>query len=353
MTVIRRSRLWRTLTWLLVLAFLGTVTPFVVAPVRADPVPPRTILVLPVSNQSGQGDPHLAGWVSDELVLGLTGKPGLAGVDYTATDPVVRRAISEGHVLPAQIETPPQTPADAVALGHALQVDAVLQVTIDSLVLTEYPKQAKVSLSGGLYSVAANFNAQTGEATATPTAERSFKVVGASAPVAQYSGADGPLIREAIRGAVAQICAAVAGEQPGPARVKSHHSNAWIAVVLAIGLLGVLIANTHNSSHAPAGAFPPVPVSQNVEAGGIQLTWNPPAAGGLTLLKYEIKRQIDGQPAQFIDNGLVGAGQTTHFDNVSTILTPGTHRLSYQIAAVYTNQAVSPFATFSTVSFPN
>jgi hypothetical protein len=292
-------------------------------------------------------------WVSDELVLGITGKPGLEGVDYSAISPVVRRAISEGRILPAQIETPPQTPAAAVALGHALQVDAVLQVTIDSMVITEYPKQAKVSLSGELYDVAANFNPQTGEAAATPTAQRTFKVVGASSPVANYNGADSPLIHEAISDAVVLVSAAVAGEQPTVAPAHHKNNNTWIAVVIVIGLVGVLVANVHNSSHAAAGAFPPVPVSQNIEAGGVQLTWNAPAASGLTLLRYQIKRQIDGGPFQFIDGGLVGASATSYFDNLSTVLTPGEHSVTYQIAAVYTSQAVSPFATFSTVSFPN
>ena len=47
-------------------------------------------------------------------------------------------------------------------------------------------------------------------------------------------------------------------------------------------------------------------------------------------------------------------GAATSFtDNVSLVLTPGAHNLFYQIRAVYTTQAVSPFASFSTISFSN
>jgi hypothetical protein len=354
MTVIRRSRLWRTLCWLLVAAFVGTLMPVVVEPARAQTPAARTILVLPVVDQSGYGEARLGRWVSDEVVLAVTGKPGLAGSEFVSTSPVVRRALAEGRLLPAQIETPPETPAAAVAIGHALQVDAVLQVTIESLVMTEYPKQAKVSLSGELYAVAANYNQQTGEAAATPTAERTFKVVGASHPVTQYNGADQPLVREAIRGAVTQVAAAVAGEEPGRVAPPSpKHNTAWIGVILVVGLLALLVSSTKNESHAPAGAFAPVPVSLSVQAGGIQLTWQAPPPGGLTLLKYEVQRSVDGQPYQSVDNGLVGAADFRFFDPLTGVSTTETHLLRYRIAAIYTNQAVSSFANFAQVSFPH
>lgn len=353
MTAIRRSRLWRTLAWLVVAAFTTTLLPMVAAPAQAQTTAPRTVLVLPVVDQSGYGEARLSKWVSDELVLAITGKPGLAGTEFSNTSPLVRRAQAEGRLLPAQVENPPQTPAAAVAIGYALQTDAVLQVTIESLVMTEYPKQAKVSLSGELYSVAANYNRQTGEAAATPTAERTFKVVGASHPVTQYNGADRPLVREAIRGAVIQVATAVAGGEPGRAAPSGKRGgNSWIGVVLVVGLLALLVSNVKNESRAPAGAFAPVPVALSVQAGGVQLTWQAPPPGGLTLLKYEIQRSVDGQPYQVIDNGLVGAGVTSFFDPLTGITTTDSHLLRYRIAAVYTNQAVSAFANFSQVSFP-
>ena len=351
MTVILRSRLWRTLSWLLVAAFVTMLVPVTAGPARAQEEGPRTILVLPVADQSGRGDRRLSKWVSDDLVLAITGMKGLAGVDFSGTSPLVRRAISEGRVLPAQVETPPQTPSAAVAVAHALGMDAVLQVTIESLVITEYPKQAKISLGGELYSVGANYNTQTGEAAATPTAERSFKAVGASRLVTQYTGSDQPLIKEAVREAITQAARSVAGEEPTAQKAASsrkHGVSTWVGAILVLGLLALVVSGAQNDNNAPAGAFAPRPVSLVVQAGGIQLNWLAPPPGGLTLLRYQIQRSVHGQPFQFIDGGLVGAGETSFFDGN---VVPG-EQYRYRIAAVYTTQGVSNFANFTQIIFP-
>jgi hypothetical protein len=83
-----------------------------------------------------------------------------------------------------------------------------------------------------------------------------------------------------------------------------------------------------------------------VESNGIRLIWQPPSASNLTLLKYQIQRSFNNGPFQFIDQGQVSASQTQFFDQD---LVPGEYR--YRIAAVYTNQAVSPFATFTMITF--
>ncbi len=352
MTVIRRSKLWRTLSWLLVLAFAGTLTPVVVGPAQAQEAGPRTILVLPVADQSGRGDTRIARWIGNELVLGISGQEGLAGLEFNANSPLVRRAVSEGRVLPAQVETPPQTPTAAVAVGRALGVDAVLQMAVDTLVVTEYPKQAKISLSGELYSVAANYNFQTGEAAATPTAERTFRATGDSELVTRYDGSDQPLIRQAIQRATAQVAAAVAGDETAPqvAAPARKSKTSWVGIALGLGLLALLVSGLDKDEPAPAGAAPPVPVSLTIQTGGIQLVWQAPAPGGLTLLRYQIQRSVDGQPFQFIDGGMVGAAQTSFFD--TDVSTTERHVYRYRIAAVYTTQAVSPFASFSQIAFP-
>ncbi len=349
MTVILRSRLCRTLYWLLMAAFIATLVPVAAGPVRAQEEGPRKILVLPVSDHSGRGDARLSRWISDDLVLGITGKQGLAGLDFSATSPLVRRAISEGRVLPAQVETAPPSPSAAVVIGHALGADAVLQVTVEILVITEYPKQAKISLAGELYAVGANFNTQTGEASATPTSERTFKVVGESRLVTQYAGSDQPLIKEAVREAVGQVARAIAGEEATAPKAPSRKRNtSWIAAVLVVGLLALVISGAKSDNRAPQGALPPVPVSLVVQTGGIQLTWRAPQVGDLTLLRYQIQRSVNGQPYQFIDGGLVGPGATSFFDNNVT----SGERYRYRIAAVYTTQAVSAYANFTQIIFP-
>jgi len=304
-----------------------------------------------VADQSGYGDRRLSKWVSDELVLALSGKKGLAGVEFSPISPIIRRAVSEGRILPTQVETPPQTPTAAIALAQALGMDAVLQSTIESLVLTEYPKQTKVSMAGELYAVAANYNAQTGEAAATPTAERTLKTVGASRAVMQYTGADGPLVREAVRECVEQVAAAVAGEEGVKAAPRARKTPSWIPIVLVVGLLALVVSAAGDDDNGAPGANAPKPGALRVEGGGIRLTWQAPSPSSLTLLKYQIQRQVDREPWQFIDAGQVGATDTSFFDaNVSTT---DTHQYRYRIAAVYTSQAVSRFATFDGISFPS
>ncbi|HEY3397677.1 MAG TPA: fibronectin type III domain-containing protein [Armatimonadota bacterium] len=349
MTVLRTSKLSRTLSALLAIALVATLVPVAVIPASAQVAPPRTILVLPANDQSGRGEMDLGRRVADQLVLAISAKPGLAAMEFVPTSPQVRRAVADGRLLPAQADTPPATPAAAVQVARALKMDAVLSLTLESVVITEFPKQAKVSVSGELYSVAANYNSQTGEVAATPQAERTYKVTGASPLVTNYSGSDQPLIREAIDDAISQIATATAGEEALPVVThKKSNTGMWVALLVGVGLLAVLASNSGGDNNGSVGALPPVPGSLNVEAGGIRLTWTPPLPSAKTLLKYQIQRSKDGAPFQFIDMNLVGATATTFFDSTPP---PGNYR--YRIAAVYTDQSVSPFASFSQISFPH
>jgi len=124
MTAIRRSRLWRTLSWLLTVAVVTTLVPVLAVPGLAQTAPSRVVLVLPAADQSGRGDPGLGRLVADQLVLALAGKPGLAAWEFTPISPQVRRAIAEGRLVPVQAEALPQTPAAAVVIAHGLRTDA-------------------------------------------------------------------------------------------------------------------------------------------------------------------------------------------------------------------------------------
>jgi hypothetical protein len=111
-------------------------------------------------------------------------------------------------------------------------------------------------------------------------------------------------------------------------------------------LLALLISNTKSSSKAPGGVLAPVPVRLQVESNGIRLVWQPPPPSDLTVFGYQIQRSFNGGPWQYIDQGQVTASMTQFFDQN---LVSGEYR--YRIAAVYTNQAVSPFINFVGVSF--
>jgi len=348
MTVIRRSKLWRTITWLITLAVVASLVPITVVPGAAQTVEEvRKILVLPAEDQSGSGLAYVSRDLTDEMVLALTAKAGLAGAEFRPNSPHVRRAVAEGLLLPVQVETKAQSPAAAVLLGYALKMDAVMMLTLESLVTTEYPRQAKVGVSGEIYSVAANFNEQTGEVVASPQAERTFNVVGASQEVAGYDRSNRPLIREAIRDAAQQIAATAAGEEAVPVQpVKKKSEWKWIAVLIGIGVLTALVSNKGSSRQTTTGALSPVPLTLNVEANGIRLLWAPPPAGDLILLKYQIQRCRNSAPWQNIDQGMATAGTTEWFDDN---LVTGSYR--YRISAIYTNQAVSPWAYFNQVNY--
>lgn len=349
MTVIRRSKSWRTVTWLITLAVVASLVPIAVAPGAAQTVEEaRKFLVLPAEDQSGSGVRYLSRDLTDEVVLALAAKSGVAGAEFRANSPQVRRAVAEGRLLSVQVEAKAQSPAAAVLVGHALKMDAVMMLTIESVVTTESPRQAKVGVSGEIYSVAANFNEQAGEAVPSPQAERTFNVIGASQEVAGYDRSDQPLIREAMRDAARQIAATAAGEEAvpvQPARKKSGWK--WIGVLIGVGVLAALVGNKGSGNQASAGALPPVSLTLKVEANGIRLLWAPPPAGDLIVNSYEIQRSLDGAPWQYIAGGaMLNAGATEWFDDN---LVTGAYR--YRISALYTDQAQSPWAYFNQISY--
>jgi hypothetical protein len=348
MTEMRNSKSWRTLTWLVTLALVASLVPLCALPGAAQEAHPqlRTFLVMPTVDTTGAGVDYLSRMVMDQLALALTSQKGLAALEFLPTTPVVQRAVEEGRVLPVQFEAGTTTPAAAIGIAQALGVDAVILTTADSAVATDNPRQVKLVITGSVFSVAPNYNDQTKEVSATPQADRTFKVIGASQTLAGYSGSDRPLFHAAVMDAVGQITALMMG-QPAYASYTSRKSNNlnWLAYVAGVALIVLLVANK-GTSHAPAGALAPIPVSESIQPGGIQLSWDPPPASTLTLLKYQIQRSTNGGPYQYIDQGLVLAGTTTFFDQN---LTTGSYQ--YRIAAVYTNQAVSPFANFNSVSF--
>ena len=347
MTAMHKSKTWRTLCWLLSLALVGMIMPAGLAPVVAqDQEAVRTFLVLPAQDNSGAGLSYLSRLLSDEVVLGVTGSPGLGAWEFNANAPQVRRAVAEGRLLPVEAESGTQSPAAALRVGNALGVDAVMLLQITQLSSRQGPSQASVVVKGQIYSVASNFSGEIREPVASPQAERSFQVTGVSREVAGYTGSTRALISEAVKDAAAQITAEAGGPAPAPTEpARNQRELSWIAYALGVGLLALLVANS-STSRAPTNALAPVPVAVHVESGGIRLLWSAPSPSDLTLLKYQVQRSYNEGPWVFIDQGLAGAGVTQWFDDT---LPPGAYR--YRIGAVYTDQTVSPWANFSQVIF--
>ena len=349
MTQIRNSKTWRRLTWLLTVVMVAGLVPLCLIPAAAEEAHPevRTFLVMPTIDQSNAGADYLTRMLTDELTLAITSVKGLAALEFDANSPVVMRAVNEGRVLPVQVEAGSTTAAAAIQLAAVLGTDAVVMTTIENAAWSDQPRQVKLIISGSVYPVAGNYNPQTKEVSATPQTERTFKVVGASAALGGYSGSDHPLFRDAVRDGVRQIAGLFVGI-PATSGVQPKHKRtdlSWLAYVIGVGLVVMFVA-TKKTSHAAAGALAPIPVQLHVEANGIRLIWQAPPPGGLTLLKYQIQRSFNGGTYQFIDQGQVGPNDTQFFDES---LPTGQYR--YRIAAVYTNQSVSAFVSFSSVSF--
>lgn len=348
MTQLRTSRGWRTLTWLLTVAMITSLVPLCTIPGAAQAQQPdlRTYLVMPTVDQSGTGVTYLPRMVMDELALALAGQPGTAAIEFRATTPIIQRALEEGRVLPVQVEAGTTTPSAAIQLAQALDADAVILTTVDSAVTTDSPRQVKIVLTGSVFSVATNYDEQAKEVSATPQADHTFKFIGASPALAGYQGSDRSLYRDAAVGAVRQIVDLLVGRRlvvEGGRRGASSLS--WLGWIVGAGLVALLVANK-GTSHTPADALAPIPVSQQVQANGILLTWNPPPPTTLVLFKYQIQRSRNGSAFQFIDGGTILAGQTSHFD---PDLLSGQY--VYRIRAVYTDQSVSPYANFTGVDF--
>ncbi|NLO74743.1 MAG: fibronectin type III domain-containing protein [candidate division WS1 bacterium] len=352
MTQIRRSKTWRRLAWLLTLAVAATLMPVWAVPPAAAEIYPedvRHFLVMPAVDQTGSGLDYLSKMLTGELVLAIASVKGLAALEFEPNNPSIRRAVSEGRVLPVQVEAGVTTPSAAIQLAQALGLEAVVLTTIENAAWSEHPRQVKLIVSGAVYPVEGNYDAQAREVTATPQTERTFKVVGASPSLAGYTGPDRPLYRDALRDAARQIAGVFVGLTPvstGDARPTRRSDYSWLAYVVGVGLLALLISNTKSSSKAPGGVLAPVPVRLQVESNGIRLVWQPPPPSDLTVFGYQIQRSFNGGPWQYIDQGQVTASMTQFFDQN---LVSGEYR--YRIAAVYTNQAVSPFINFVGVSF--
>jgi hypothetical protein len=351
MIQIRNSKMWRRLTWLLTLAMVAGLLPVCLLPAAAEEAHPamRTYLVMPTVDQSNAGADYLTKMLTDELTLSITSVRGMAALEFDANSPVVQRAVNEGRVLPVQVEAGSTTAAAAIQLAAVLGTDAVVMTTIENAAWSDQPRQVKLIVSGAVYPVVGNYNPQTKEVSATPQTERTFKVVGAAPALGGYQGPDRPLFRDAIRDAVRQIAGLFVGIPATPGGgIQPRHKKAdlsWLAYVIGVGLVAMFVA-TKKTNHTEAGALAPIPVQMHAETNGIRLLWQAPPLSNLTLLKYQIQRSYNGGAWQYIDQGQVGAGLTQFFDEN---LVSGEYR--YRIAAVYTDQSVSAFATFTALTF--
>ena len=358
MSSIRNSRRACGLTSLLVLTFVAPLLPMVVPSAHAEDRV-RKALLFPVTDESSSGLPELRKTTTDALQMAIDALNGMECTEFARSSPMVRRAASEGRVLPTQIETGPSDPRAAIAIGRALGVDTVVIASIQSYRSTQDPRSVEVILSGQAYDVKPNYSEESGDAVAKPSVAQAFGVVGTSRKLPGYRGSDRPLAREAAEDAAYRVAKVLNGAsisevaKPKPAMKSRTSATKWLAVAAAVGLLAWAVSSSGGSgNNAPSpDAIPPTPLPLQAEGSDtIRIRWVAPTGTTMEVLRYELQRSVDGGTFSYF-----GTGNSSRFvDRASTEfpdfdVSTG-HSFRYRMRVIYTNQKFSVYVNFTGIT---
>lgn len=361
MSSIHRSRHARTVSLVVVCCMVLPLLPWVTPGAQAQPAG-RTVLLFPIADESSSGLIGLSKMATEALQKAVDTLPGYECTEFSRTSPLVRRAASEGRVLPTQIEAATVTPREAVAIGYALNVDSVIVASIQSYRSSLSPRSVEVILSGRSYDVKPNYNIDADEARPSEelTISQGFGVVGTSRKLPGYQGAsERMLAREAVADAAARAAQVLSGasisdiSKPTPPPKKKNTAMRTLGILAVIGLLAWAVSSSGGDSDLGPSpeARPPRTLPLGVEGTDtIRVSWEPPSGTSLTVLRYQLQRSVGGGAWTYFG---VGAGSssipagTTQFPDFE--VTSGTS-YAYRIRAVYTNSKVSEWAYFSGVT---
>jgi len=312
-----------------------------------------TVLLFPAVDESGSEIPDLAAMTSNKLQISIARVEGLEVAEFHRSSPLVRRAEQEGRLLATHMQAGLSDLPAAIEVGHILDMDGIVLATVKSVDVHNSARYLTVTLKGEYFKVEPNFNPATGQASRALQPEKSFTVVGASHPRANYTGSDRPLVREALNDAANKFAQVMAGTPAGellakPTQPDRESKWKWLGPLLVLGLAAFIIGSSGGGDGGPAaGATPPIPDHLTVEDYGIILYWDPPAPSDLTLVSYQIQRSVNGSPYMTVDTGICGIGctQWTDFD----VAAGNTYR--YRIRAIYSGSQVSEWRQFDAVNF--
>lgn len=353
MTCVRSSKLMKATSVFLIVAVVLPLTPVgtVVAGAQTDEV--QQVMIFPVVDATGAGITNLSRLATNKLQAALNELPDAVCTEFGPTSPLVRRAVSEGLLLPVYVEADPRDPVMAIGIAHILGMDAVVLASLEALNIREEPRQAEVTLLGRYFLVEPNYDRATEQPVAVPQARHTVTLTGVSRALAGYRGSNRPLMREALDDAAYKFKEIVAGRSPAeiaagrePAKKNKWK---WLGPAVAVVLMAWLLGNKGNEAGytSAAGATAPTPTTLTVASYAIQLYWNPPPATQLTLLRYQIQRSVNNSAWQYIDAGNADASRTSWPD--SDVIAGKRYR--YRMRAVYTNQAISGWMLFDQVTF--
>lgn len=353
MTAIRSSKLARPVSILLTAAMIslslpvGFVTP---AEAQADA---GMLLLFPVLDRSDAGYAGAAERMTAALQMAIAEATGLRCAEFSASSPMVRRAVKEGQIRSVDVEAEVSDPVKAIQIGYALGVDEVC-LAMMTVTVQEEPRRIEVVLGGQTYDVASNVDLETRQVVEKPVGS-SFSVSGRSLERPGYLGSDSPLLREAIKQAAWKAAQVLAGKPAAEmaAVARKRSANTWKWIIAGLIVAGLAMAAHNSTSHPATGFSPdavaPVPLSMDIEPTSIRLHWQAPQGTSLVVLRYQIQRSVNNTAWNFIDNGNVGADDTSFADfNVT-----GSNTYAYRIRAQYTAAGPSPWAMFEQVTFPD
>jgi len=284
--------------------------------------------------------PNAAERTTDALQIAIDDIAGLRAAEFSKTSPLVRRAVKEGQIRSVDVEADVADPVTALKIGYALSADEICLATITSLTVSDDPAQISLLLTGQVYDVDANIDADSGQVVEQLVMSNSFGVSGQSAERANYKGPQSVLLNQAIRAAAlkaAQVLAGLPAEETGPQAAGKKSSKSWKWFLAGLLIAGLAMAANSGTSHAAAGPSPdavaPTLVSLSMEPTTIRLEWMAPQGTSLTVLRYQIQRSSDsGQSWSFIDGGFVGP-EDTSFGDFNVV--DGTTYM-YRMRALYT-----------------
>ncbi len=352
MMLIRSHKLSGAIAGFLSVAMVVTILPWSAIPVSAAVDTPTKVLLFPAADNSGGDVADLAEMTTNRIYAALEGVVGMEVVEFERWSPLVRRALSEGRLLPVHMEVGVGDVAGTIGVGHSLGVDAVLLATVNSVNLQMPPRRISITLAGQYYLVSPNYNEAAGQPVGDPQPEKAFTVTGTSRPRANYTGSDRPLVREALEDAATKFMQVMGGtpvSQVVTEHIQPRKTSKWkvLGPVILLGLAGLLISKSGGGGERLSTAGePPTDLGIEVDENAIRLSWVTPVTA-LDLQRYQIERSVNGGGWDGIDYGHCGPLRTDWPDYD----VDAGNRYRYHIRAVYTNQIVSEWVDFNAVDF--
>jgi|LSQX01.3.fsa_nt_gb hypothetical protein len=348
---IRRRSNARTISLAVVFCMVSSLIPIGIVSAQTEPA--TSVLVFPILDESESGYEDLGPRASSAMEIALNAQPGYAANKFTRHSALVQRAVAEGRIRQVDVEAADTASRDmALFLGHELGFATILIASVQSFEIDRETQQANVILSGQLYSVKDNVDEATGIAVDEPTVLRAFGVKGSSTPRADYTGADNPLISEALRDAARKAALSLAGlpQDQVAAEKKDGKNLRWAIYALAVAALIVGVNNAGSSppKAGPADQVKPVTnvLLQTLQT-NLRVSWNEPTGTALQVLRYEVSRNVDGGSFSVISSNLSpGSTQYTDIDTLS-----GRHVYQYRVRVLYANGQASGYTYSGAIAF--